>query len=119
MPPCVLLVDDDEFARGFACTVLERAGFAVRAVESVSGALAVVQSLQPCAVVTDWHLRDGDGGMLARQLHHEFVGLPIVLITGDTAGAEYTAMAGEFVTILNKPYSPSALITAVRATVHF
>jgi DNA-binding response OmpR family regulator len=116
MPTQVLLVDDDEFARSFARTVLERAGFEVHEAEDIAAALATAESLHPTAVVTDWNLPDGNGGHLARSLHATSEQLPVILVTGsDTDSDSEEEAIREFVSILHKPYSPSALEKAIRA----
>ena len=120
MPTPILLVDDDEFARSFVRTVLERAGFEVLEAEDVAAALKAVRHLHPKAVVTDWNLPDGDGGELARTLHNREAELPVILITGAAAGSEpkVDEAQGEFSSILYKPFSPSTLEKAVRAAIH-
>ena len=114
----VLLVDDDEFARGFARAVIERAGFDVIEAENVAEGSAVDwRSLT--AVVTDWNLPDGHGGELARSFHVRSEKLPIILVTGDAAspGDIPDGMGREFVAILRKPYPPSALERAIRSAI--
>jgi DNA-binding NtrC family response regulator len=115
----VLLVDDDEFARGYARTVLERAGFAVHEAKDVASAIRAASASPPTAVVTDWNLPDGDGGALARRLHTDIDCLPVILITGDGAMAVPLPEIAlhDFATVLYKPYPPSALARAVRAAV--
>lgn len=118
MLPLVLLVDDDEFARGFARTVLERAGWAVHEAETVAMAMSIAASLPFAVAVTDWHLPDGDGAELARRLHEKSPRLPVVLISADTLALDSIrdeAAAGEFSSILRKPFSPSVLVEAIRA----
>jgi DNA-binding response OmpR family regulator len=112
----ILLVDDDEFARGFARAVLQRAGFVVHEAEGVADALAAAREHKPGVVVTDWNLPDGDGGGLARSLHAAAARLPVILITGDASAADSrTGVAAEFAAIISKPFRAAALETAVRA----
>ena len=115
----VLLVDDDEFARGFARMVIERAGFEVVEAEDVAGGIAA-DSRNFSVVVTDWNLPDGHGGELARALHARSKELPVILVTGDSDPAEYMpdGIIREFDSILRKPYSPSALEKAIRNAIH-
>ena len=119
MPTPVLLVDDDEFARSFVRTVLERAGFEVHEAEDVAAALSTARSANPRAVVTDWNLPDGNGGVLARSLHSDESNLPVILITGEAEGAEplVEQASGEFTAILYKPFSPSVLEQAIHAAI--
>lgn len=116
MPAPVLLVDDDEFARSFVRTVLERAGFEVHEAEDVAGALSTARTASPHAVITDWNLPDGNGGALARTLHLSESNLPVILITGEAAGTEPLVddACGEFSAILHKPFAPSALERAIQ-----
>jgi DNA-binding response OmpR family regulator len=120
MLPCpVLLVDDDEFARGFARAVLLRAGFDVYDADGVAAAVAAASSLKPTVVVTDWHLPDGSGGELVQQLKSIGSLAPVILITGDASQSDVLHASGhrEFAAILGKPFSPSALEQAVRVAV--
>ncbi len=120
MPIPVLLVDDDEFARGFVRTVLERAGFEVHEAEDVAAALSTARRANLRAVVTDWNLPDGNGGALARSLHVNESHLPVILITGEAAGSEplVDEACGEFSAILYKPFAPSVLEKAIHAAIH-
>jgi DNA-binding response OmpR family regulator len=119
MPTPVLLVDDDEFARSFVRTVLERAGFEVHEAEDVAGALSTARTTNPYAVITDWNLPDGNGGALARTLHLDESKLPVILITGEAAGTEpmVDEACSEFSAILHKPFAPSALEKAIQAAI--
>ena len=117
MVSLILLVDDDEFARGFARAVLERAGWAVHEAETVAMATSAAESLQLAAAVTDWHLPDGDGAELARRLHEKSPRLPMILITADPLALDSVRdeASSEFSSVLRKPFSPSALVEAIRA----
>jgi DNA-binding NtrC family response regulator len=120
MPTPVLLVDDDEFARGFVRTVLERAGYEVHEAEDVAAALAAARTAFPHVVVTDWNLPDGNGGALARALHVDESNLPVILITGEAPGVEplMDEASGEFSAILHKPFAPSVLEKAIHSAIH-
>lgn len=120
MSPSVLLVDDDEFARGFVRLVLERAGFDVHEAEDVATALSAARASRIQAVVTDWNLPDGNGGMLARTLHANASTLPIILITGEGPGCEpmVAEASDQFSAILHKPFSPSLLAAALQIAVN-
>jgi DNA-binding response OmpR family regulator len=114
----VLLVDDDEFARGFARTVLERAGYEVHEAEDVATALVSADSFLPVAVVTDWRLPDGDGIELAQRIRERLDDLPVILMTGDSSVFDppESSMA-VFSKVLHKPFPPSALERAIREAV--
>jgi DNA-binding response OmpR family regulator len=112
----VLLVDDDEFARCFARSVLEQAGFEVWEAVDLAEAIRAVNSALPTAVVTDWNLPDGNGGALAQRVHEQAEGLPIILVTGDHAAKSLSDTCA-FTAILYKPYPPSALERAIRAAI--
>jgi DNA-binding NtrC family response regulator len=116
----VLLVDDDEFARGFVRAVLERAGFEVHEFEDVAKAISSASLLDPAVVITDWNLPDGDGGELARRLHQRVADLPVILITGDAHKIEECVseeLLREFTTILHKPFPPSAIEKAIHEAI--
>ena len=71
--------------------------------------------------VVDLHLPDGDGVALARALRERLgPDLPVIFITGDQAPLQ-EALAGllveERVTLVEKPFSPDALVDTVRSLV--
>ena len=117
MHESILLVDDDDFARGFARTVLERSGFAVHEADDVASALRAADAYPPSAVVTDWNLPDGDGGVLTRKLRGRAALLPVILITGDSAGTANSSDGArcDFNVVLQKLFLPSALERAIRS----
>ena len=111
-------MDDDPFAHTFIKMVLEPGpGYQVRDVGDVASALIAVESFQPSVVVTDWNLPDGNGGGLARQLRQQSGDLPIILVSGDAADMNAEAFDIDFSTIIKKPFSPSALESAMRLAI--
>jgi DNA-binding NarL/FixJ family response regulator len=77
----VLVVDDDRSSRTLMVSLLERAGYSARGVDSAEEALARVAEQRPDVVLTDVQLPGVSGYELCRQLreeHGEAIGLMII-----------------------------------------
>ncbi|MGF6702775.1 signal transduction histidine kinase/ActR/RegA family two-component response regulator [Paraburkholderia sp. MM5496-R1] len=112
----VLCIDDEPSILEGLASLLERWGCDVRGARDEAGALAALaDGFVPDAVLCDYQLanhRTGAQalsairGVLARQGHGNVVTL---LITGDMASAELTALALQGIPVLHKPVTPARL----------
>ncbi|MBC8720539.1 hybrid sensor histidine kinase/response regulator [Paraburkholderia sp. 31.1] len=112
----VLCIDDEPSILEGLASLLERWGCDVRGARDEAGALAALaDSFVPDAVLCDYQLanhRTGAQalsairGVLAREGHGNVVTL---LITGDMASAELTALALQGIPVLHKPVTPARL----------
>jgi diguanylate cyclase (GGDEF)-like protein len=111
----LLLIDDASAFRQLASTILRKIGFReVRQADSLSSALAILEkdTVGFDLILLDVHLPDGDGteacGYFSRYAHTH--GVPIVIITGDSAPEmierAFAAEARDFIT---KPFNASVL----------
>jgi PAS domain S-box-containing protein len=79
----ILVVDDDEAVALLHQRILERAGYAVSAANSVQGAVAVLQDVVADLIVTDYRLSETSTGLdLHTQLRELGCDIPVILVTG-------------------------------------
>jgi len=78
----VLLVDDEAPVRESLAMLLAMDGHAVQECDSGVAALQVLASEKFDLVITDNRMPGMKGDELARRLHDEFPGIPVVMLTG-------------------------------------
>ncbi len=112
----VLVVEDDDLqALGLSC-VLEGAGFAVACASSGAEAMRLSAQTRPDIILTDYRLAGGVSGietiaLVRRRIDNR---VPAIIVTGDTQPAVAEEAAVAAATVLYKPYSPEALLEAIR-----
>ncbi|RBY94536.1 DNA-binding response regulator [Blastococcus sp. TBT05-19] len=115
----VLVVEDTEEIRELVVTVLERAGFDVRAVGTGAAALEEVRRDAPDLIVLDLGLPDADGTEICRQIRAETACYVLML----TARAEEVdlliGLAVGADGYMAKPFSPRELAARVQAMLRF
>src|SRR5215469_2355140 len=109
-----LILDDEPAIRTYIGAILERECFQTVEVGTARQGLEILreQGTAIDLVVSDIHMPEGDGLSFARSAAKLFPGLPIILVSGYVGGNEVTPF--EFV---EKPFSPDALLRAVRKVV--
>ncbi len=127
----VLVIDDETDVRDGIQRVLERSGFSVRTVDSVSQAIAELKSTPTDVVITDIIMPKQSGMDAIEFIMREFPTTRIVAISGggnfDVAGYQPSAIttsaylaaakkAGAHV-ILTKPFESSELVGAVNQAI--
>lgn len=113
--PTVLVVEDDPLLQGVVEDALEEGGFKFAMVGSAEEAVALLQgkTITFCALITDINLSGGmDGWEIARTAREIDAGFPIIYMTG-AAGAEWPSKGVPNSILLNKPFAPAQLVTAV------
>ena len=114
----VLVVEDEPSVRQLTAGVLEQAGYRVLTASTGRAALDLFHQERDRieAVITDIVMPDGMSGYdLARILHQEVPGLPVIYTSGysaDAEGGELTLSEG--INFLQKPYQLSVLTHVVR-----
>ena len=113
----VLVVDDDQRFRLFACTTIERAGFATFEAADADEALVEAQRTPPHLVLLDVRLPHVSGYELYRELRDRLGdAVPIIFVSGDRIEA-YDRVAGLLLgaeDYLVKPFDPDELVARVR-----
>ncbi|MEO6002714.1 MAG: response regulator [Opitutus sp.] len=113
---CILLVDDEPAVRNILTALLTTSGYRVVKACSGSEALAVFarQGDEFALVLTDVMMADGDGFSLVSELRNQKVQIPLLMMSGLAGGGQFEEKAKRFgVTLLSKPITRDALLTAV------
>ena len=105
----ILLVDDAPAVRTTTAEILRRTGYRVIEAGTPSDALAITVPID--LAVCDVVLPDMSGHELAARLRESRPDLPVVFISGYVP-AEAEALAED--PFLGKPFSPDALLSAIR-----
>ena len=105
--PHVLLVEDDTAVRLVFLEILFDAGYEVDAAGSYETGAALLDSGAAFdLLITDRQFLDGSGLALAALA--SAMGVPVLVVTGNTTGLEQSAYP-----VLGKPMRPSAFLLAV------
>jgi DNA-binding NtrC family response regulator len=112
----ILLVDDDDSVRQTLAGILKHTGFDVLLAKDGVDALEILASgVKPAAILSDIVMPRMNGLELVRTLADRGEHFPVVLATGHAdLGTDRSAPWLQGITILNKPMTPAALITALR-----
>jgi PAS domain S-box-containing protein len=116
--PIVLVVDDEESIRGIVDTILRRAGITARIVADGAAALDVLgdPAVDIALLLTDVRMPGMDGPALARLARSVRPALPIIAMSGEDEATTIAALGDLPVArILNKPFTVTELLAAVRA----
>ena len=112
----ILVVDDEAMVRRFAARILTEGGYAV--VEAGDGAealdLVIRESLQLDLVLTDVMMPRLSGVELLEHLSVVAPSLPVVLMSGFSAGDLTTRGISVPCGLLSKPFPPDRLLDEVR-----
>jgi len=114
MPSLLLLVDDEALVRMTIEGALEDAGFDVRPAASGREAMALLDAEIDSfsAVVTDVNLGDVSGWEVARHARELRASMPVVYVTGDSAG-DWASQGVPKSVLVEKPFAPAQIVTAV------
>jgi two-component system, cell cycle sensor histidine kinase and response regulator CckA len=114
----ILVVDDERNIRDMTVTMLARNGY--RAILAADGAEAVMVFAQRAAeirlVITDLHMPNLDGAMLARALRRLNPAVKVLVVSGlsSSLGNRPAYKPEEFAdAFLQKPFKPEALLAKV------
>jgi CheY-like chemotaxis protein len=115
----ILIVDDDSAVRATIRLLLERAGHSVVVADDGCKALVIVESGKFDLVFLDIFMPGMDGLETMKLVHQQQPLVPVIVISGNPAGAASgpdvldTATKLGAVTTLRKPFKPAALLAAV------
>jgi two-component system, cell cycle sensor histidine kinase and response regulator CckA len=114
-PATILLVDDDEALRRLARLILMQQGFHVIEAPDGAEALEVVSAYaEPVdLLLTDVIMPKVNGLVLAQRLLQERPGIRVLYMSGYVEKSILLAKYSELI-LLQKPFTPVALIAAVR-----
>jgi PAS domain S-box-containing protein len=114
----ILLVDDEPDGRAVACAILSRTGAVVRAVASVTEALAAIEQNVPNVLVSDIGMPERDGYSFIRELRSlpavKGGTVPAIALTAYASrDDEARAVDAGFDMHISKPVDPDVLHAAV------
>jgi PAS domain S-box-containing protein len=112
----VLLVEDDREVRAYAARVLQRQGYQV--IEAGSGIEALEQLAEmaaPDLVISDMVMPGISGPDFVRQVTARYPDIKFIFMSG-YLDHRLVASLGEDVELLEKPFTPAALLRRVRTT---
>lgn len=115
-PYRVLIVDDEPAIADYHGLILEQAGMISRCINHPAEVLEVLQEFRPDILLTDMYMPACSGYQLSQVIRQfpEYVGLPIVYLSGETDKAkQVSALSVGAEGFLTKPVAPEDLITAV------
>jgi CheY-like chemotaxis protein len=113
--PVILAVEDEELLQTVVHDALEEGGFDVVISASADEALTLFHSgvAKYSALVSDVNLKGAKNGWeLAREVREINPAFPVVYVTG-TAADEWASQGVPNSILLQKPFAPAQLITAV------
>jgi CheY-like chemotaxis protein len=111
----VLVVEDEILILEIVQDALEQAGYAVHAVPSSVAALKVMSEgvAELAGLVTDIRLGEGPSGWdLARHARQNRPDLPVIYMTGDSAG-DWAVQGVPRSQIVQKPFVAGQIVTAL------
>jgi len=109
MPARIVIVDDDPVHNLLLGSILQRAGYEVRACESGPAALAEVARGCDC-LITDYHMPGMNGVELIRAVRRQHSPACLVLTGGDGGTIDQPAKASGAAAVLHKPTHPRRLL---------
>jgi len=115
----VLIVEDDDGARGLYIYMLAAAGYKVKAVSNGLEAFAEIQVNRPDLIVTDiaMPVLSGLDLILAVRSHDEFADLPVVAITSFGEKLREQARAAGATDAIDKPTDIARMREVIEASV--
>ena len=112
----VLVVDDEDYSRGFFEIALRRCGAVVVSAATAQAGLDAFRSVQPDVLVSDLAMAERDGYWLiaqVRALNPRRV-VPAIAVTGIAGYQAARALSEGFHEYLTKPIDPDRLCAVVR-----
>lgn len=112
----VLVVDDDEDTRDLMATLLNSAGAHIASAVDAKGAIELIQTWSPDAVITDMSMETHDDGLAVVRAARDRLGDDVVVIAVSGFASERDAarsLAAGFDAHLAKPMSAGELVAAL------
>ena len=113
--PCILVIEDDPYAREALALLLDYYGYDVVAASNGSDGLALVTDTAPDLVVTDWRMPGLSGLALCVALRERRDTMPIIVVT---SADEVFAHDQPVNARLRKPIDPPLLQRVINDELH-
>lgn len=111
--PLVLIVDDDFCVRDSLAAVMEAFGFRTRTACNGAEGLTAVEAEAPSAIITDLQMPEMNGFEMMTVLRRTRTGIPVIVISGNSAKDIDAARHLGAVAAFNKPLPVFEMIDAV------
>ena len=112
----ILLAEDDRDLARAVCTLLERSGYAVDAVDNGEDALDLAQNSTYDGIILDWMMPKMDGIQVLKQLRREHNATPCLMLTArETVEDRVTGLDAGADDYLPKPFAAKELLARLRA----
>ena len=112
----ILLAEDDRDLARAVCTLLERSGYAVDAVDNGEDALDLAQNSTYDGIILDWMMPKMDGIQVLKHLRSEHNATPCLMLTArETVEDRVTGLDAGADDYLPKPFAAKELLARLRA----
>lgn len=112
----ILLAEDDRDLARAVCTLLERSGYAVDAVDNGEDALDLAQNSTYDGIILDWMMPKMDGIQVLKQIRREHNATPCLMLTArETVEDRVTGLDAGADDYLPKPFAAKELLARLRA----
>lgn len=109
----ILVVEDDLRVRQFIVESLEILGYQVSHADDAQAGLALLDSMKPDLLITDFLMPNMTGAELVKKAHKKYPGLPVIIATG-YADLHAINEITNAETVLRKPFHVNDLAHKVR-----
>ena len=112
----ILLAEDDRDLARAVCTLLERSGYAVDAVDNGEDVLDLAQNSTYDGIILDWMMPKMDGIQVLKQIRREHNATPCLMLTArETVEDRVTGLDAGADDYLPKPFAAKELLARLRA----
>jgi DNA-binding response OmpR family regulator len=116
----VLVLDDDQYFRGYVCALLEDAGYKTLQARTCKEAGLIMGEQRPDLAVVDYRLPSSDGVSWIQVLRESGVDIPVVLVSGQSLDRTNLNRVRNLLNvslILRKPIDPQFFVQQIRLLV--
>jgi CheY-like chemotaxis protein len=107
----LLLVDDNRVQLTLQQSILQGSGYEVFTATDIRNGIRAFQTKEPDAVVLDYEMPLGNGGVLAQYIRRNNADIPIIMFSGCTSVPP--SALRDVDGFISKPAAPSTLIDAI------
>ena len=112
----ILVAEDDLMVQEMLVTVLTDLGHVVQAVDNGDKLIKLALEAKPDLILTDMHMPQmrGDSMIAMLEMYEPLAGVPVIMITGASAGEIADAGLPEGITVIPKPLDLAKLSAEVQ-----
>jgi c-di-GMP phosphodiesterase len=110
----ILVVDDEPRTRFVIAGMLKRHGYEVAQASDALEALKVISTVQPDVVITDLRMPEIDGADLALQVHANWPGTGVIVMSGYFTGKAQKVISAAWADFIYKPIDKELLLAKIQ-----